>query len=757
MPTNTIFQEASRFSRFWLPQVLDVLASIPAPLANADGCDVFLKCRGDLFLAATTRRELQHRLFEPQLAYTVDPERLRNAADHYRHSGGQANDDASLSGWSCAFKRSLRLRDVRDASERATFADEANGVPEPVWGTRMRGFFDTGEPRPFLVVPMMLGDGDATGVVRLVTTRSNAAPFDKSHEEALQGFADRLTRFLGENRMLSSNGELEEELAHYFRIWAARHEGSELARRITAAVADLFHFDCSSFFQRDRKNRFVLQYAHCSSDLDSHKRRYFERFQAENIGNLYYDDYSDEPMPPRIAKTELCIRLGVPLHLARSRDNKNEWRVVAESLSIELQPEVLSSLREEASGKFLHGRSSHSCELDHSSSRTILLAPVRDANYPRILAGVLRVVSTKDRTITRQNLYDLAQFADDLASCLSQSVRQSQQGQLGRNLIEKLARLKDPREAWSAAARIVAEAIHADSVTIFLIEKEELRATAQTTYLNEQQIVWDQGPDALSEHRRQHDGFRQTIGRAPYYKGVGRTGWAWEHREILNLRDLADREELHRRSVRAMFDTASCEIVEPAPFICGPISLSRDSPVYGVVRAMRSRQSLKGPFSASDEFVLRASTAMLAALAQAWEQKSIAISYSFSTGLRERNRTVRLLKAMGLEPRSLDPGAQSAACAASEFLALARECSVGIVVLTRESTGQISHNVVAEWACLENLQRRVIVLRERALASDEFVSRMLREHEAITFDRRRRGGDFDLLDLAEEVRRCLGT
>ena len=108
-----VFDTARETSRFWLPSLLHDLASLAAPMCGADGCEIFLIWRDRLYLAATTRHELRHRLFDEELSYTIDEEELRRAADYFNKTG-EVNEFAGLSGWCAAFNRPLRLADVSE-------------------------------------------------------------------------------------------------------------------------------------------------------------------------------------------------------------------------------------------------------------------------------------------------------------------------------------------------------------------------------------------------------------------------------------------------------------------------------------------------------------------------------------------------------------------------------------------------------------------------------------------------------------------
>ena len=108
---KSLFELAAESSGLWLPSLLHELAKLPPSFCRADGCSIFLIHGAKpprLKLAATTRREVQDKLFrgEYTYSYSVDAVRLRNAADDYVRDKTTTND-AGLTGWVAAFKRPL--------------------------------------------------------------------------------------------------------------------------------------------------------------------------------------------------------------------------------------------------------------------------------------------------------------------------------------------------------------------------------------------------------------------------------------------------------------------------------------------------------------------------------------------------------------------------------------------------------------------------------------------------------------------------
>lgn len=704
-----LFDQAKRVSRFWLPSLLDNLASVPATQCHADGCDIFLLARQRLYLAGTTRRELKHRLYDERLSYTTDQEDLREAASQYETQKAdptaRVRADAGLSGWCAAFDRPIRLADVRSRAERDALAKPSDAVPPPVWGSRMRGFFDYGieEKRPFLVVPMRDKKGQAVGVVRLVTTRRNAVAFEEQQEEDLQNFADSLGHFLVEH------GLLQDDMRHYFRIWAARGSSFQLAQRITEAVPELLDVDCCSFFQRDSEERFVLQHSGCSPSMTGPTLEDFREFRDTNVDNLYYEEGS-AASNATVPKTSICIQRQSAVYLRR-RGRSAEWEAFGEDL-------VLSQATE---GKFLKDKPRIHCEINAARNRHMLLAPVRAADHPRLLAGMIRVVSAKNQDNLEYKLRELVAFADDLGACLAETSRRIRQSALGRDLMVRV-HSGEVADLWSEGAKVIAELVDADSATIFVLEESQFVSKREQAFLNENQIRLDQGPGELERNRAAHEKFCTELEDFSYRAGEGRTGWCAKHREVLNLADLEDLGELSRKKVRAHSETTTCELAEPGSFIAAPIFRGPEGKVCAIVRALRTRHSMKGAFSPTEGLTLETGATMLGALAHSAQRDTVVVSYSFVQP-EVKDRLVELLDAAGVRAVYLpsDPDEEDPRSGISKFVELTRVASAGVVIGTPGAGAGLSQAVAGELAILcTAFEKQVAVIRPSTLTLDRY-------------------------------------
>jgi hypothetical protein len=736
-----LFASARDISRFWLPPLLDNLASLPPTLCGGDVCSIFLTWDGRMHLAATTRRETKRRLFDPMVSYTVDRDDLARAARDYLERE-IVNRDAGLTGWVGAFDCVLNLKDQRDDSERRAIAEREN-LPFPVWSDRGGGFFDFAGPRPLLSVPMRYRN-KVYGIARVHTLRADARPFSADQEKRLLDFSQQLAAFLVEGELLTTG------LEHYFRIWAAE-DGAELARRITDAVPHLFGVDCCSFFQRDGEDRFVLQYAGASERLRANPedRRHFEQFTTAGIRRLYYQADSR-------SKTGLCIARQAPLLLQRAEEAQ-QWSIVVGA-------PLDDGLREfdQIGGRLINYGDSQAetgCELMPHRSHSILLVPVRDTINPRMLAAVLRVVSTRS-DLDEKSLFELVEFAEGLADRHGETTRRQIQNESSQKLIEQLGKLEPESDKWGAAVRIITRALDADAATIFLRSNEgTYKAQPSYSFLNEDLIERYQ-PTHLALLRKVHRDFQQLLPGKVYKSGEGRTGWTADHTAVLNLKDLDDKEELKRWGVTCSpSDTEMlhpfCEIRHPGPFIAAPISLGPRTQVEGIVRALRWRDSPQGPFSQAHELILSTCTTLLAGLQRVWATRAVVISYgSKYAGIKDE--LCRLLKAIGIEPKHLaeTPGGGEHV---RLFEALMSEASAGIALVTpdiqiNDGSWMPSLNVIAEIAMLRKAyDEKLLILREK----DVFTPAMAEGRTCWQFSQQTGGIAPKLIDVATILRTWL--
>lgn len=705
--TGQLFDTASSISRFWLPPLLDNLATLPPTLCEGEGCSIFLVWHDHLYLAATTRRGLKERIFGDDTSYHIDPEVLRAAEEDYRREADHPTWRSGLTGWVAAFNRPMRITDLRKGSELDALADSATRIPRPVWSNRSRGFYDWEGPRPFMAVPMRHAD-DVKGVVRVSTIRSPAQPFTIEQQQKLQEFADQLADFLMGQQLLS------EGLEHYFRLWAAQ-DGEVLARRISRAVPQLFSVDCCSFFHRDSEGRFVLRQSAAAEKLEGDAKRHFEDFRRANLGNLYYQ--ADR------SKTGQCILHQAPLLLKRNHKT-NQWE--SEMGKVEMP------LEEESSGSFLEEREDDlpHCELDPRQSRAILLVPIRDTINPRRLAGILRVVSTDAAQLDERVFRELAHFASGFAHYLGETTREEIERGVYHQLIRRLGKPTEASELWRTAAEVAAQALEADAVTIFRMEQETLVSEADHSYLNQELIRRDLPLDEFQKEKQQFQRFCAVLRDQAYRKGDGRTGWPAKHGRVLNLKDLTDTQELERLKVECKEKPPDiyCEISNPGPFIAAPISLDPDAEVDGVVRALRRRRSPRGPFSVAHELILSAVGTRLAGLSRLLPQPTPAVVISYcGTFSHYKEELVRFLTAMGVRALALD-AAMPATNPIDSFDELIGQASAAIVLCTpdqetRRARGvylEPSANVTAELVQLSrNLPGRVAVIKERSVTLPE--------------------------------------
>jgi len=346
--------------------------------------------------------------------------------------------------------------DLTKPAELDGLADPDNGIPRPVWSDRTRGYFDWEPPRPFLAAPMRTAEGTVAGAIRVTSLRREARRFTKDAEERLVDFGTRLACFLEQHANRPGT------LKHYFRMWAAQ-DGSELARRITRAVPELFSVDSCSFFERDEESRFVLRAA--ESRLSGDDREHFDEFRSA-ILDLYYEADG--------TKTGTCIRTQRPLLLSRSESG--EWTCAG---SEDDPPDFTT---EDESRKFLSDQQEEYgwCEIRPNKSGSLLILPVRDTIEPRLLRGVLRVVATDPDVDVERIELELMQFANGLAHCLGETARDSTKRDLAGTLLRQLANAQSGC-SLAQLAEIVAKHIKADAVTLFIREGDFLVARTTRT------------------------------------------------------------------------------------------------------------------------------------------------------------------------------------------------------------------------------------------------------------------------------------
>lgn len=510
----------------------------------------------------------------------------------------------------------------------------------------------------------------------------------------------------------------------------------------------MFKMDSCSFFARNGEDRFVLRYASAADDLPDDDRRHFERFFSENRDRLYYDARVD-------SKTSLCIKQQRALRLRH--DERGQWEIMGDAAGVSKDV-----LKHESNPQFLGVRRSEvNCELDPKHSRSILLVPVRDAINPRKLSGVLRVVSTRPEAASEESLAELQQFAAPLAERLGHTIRQEVERDACQRLLDQT---KDFQSAssdtnWRMAARIAAEALGADAVTIFLADGDKLRSKPNYTFLNEDQIRLDQPLDRQEKVKTEHQAFALTlIPQLSYGLGVGCTGWTAKEQRVLNLRNADDKAELEAYGIHHPFPDFYCEIPDAGPFIAAPISLGPGTTVDGVVRGVRWRASPQGPFSVSHELTLSAFATMLAGVCRVWgpgtalpvlPARRVVISYSDAN---LKDELCRFLNALDVEPLHL--GATPATPYPNPpFEELMRRAEGAIVIATpRDESGAISANVEHELGQLRaRFPGRVFVLRDRQAE----VSPMARDLPAESFDQQR-GLSSTFTDVAVKVREWLG-
>src|SRR5262245_60363992 len=111
-----LFEQARRASYFVIPAIIASLAASVPSLCGAEGCSIFLRRGPRLLLAATTRSGLKRRLFDEELAYTIDGDRLAQAARQFERDGTIA-PEVGLTGWVGAFGHSLNLQDIRSVEQ----------------------------------------------------------------------------------------------------------------------------------------------------------------------------------------------------------------------------------------------------------------------------------------------------------------------------------------------------------------------------------------------------------------------------------------------------------------------------------------------------------------------------------------------------------------------------------------------------------------------------------------------------------------
>jgi hypothetical protein len=448
-----------------------------------------------------------------------------------------------------------------------------------------------------------------------------------------------------------------------------------------------------------------LQHAAASSELEEADREHFRQYREENRGNLFYE-------PGETSKTGLCLKRQAPLVLVRG--DHREWGLEDGGETPEL--------RQESGGSFLTepDRSIAGCELEKSRSESILLIPVRDRVNPRLLVGLLRMVSTT-RSVSQETISEISHFASALSIRLSNLLMGRIQRQAGQRLVRDLAELGSEKERWRRAARIVAEALEADAVTVFVRRQDDLfRSTRDYSFLNLPQIERDQDDDKVEAQKQHYEEFLQLLPGQVYHAGIGRTGWGIQHRRILNLKNLVDPGAQARHGIRTLTDAtgAACEIEQPGPFLACPIftGVEEDSSVQAVIRALRWKWTPRGPFSRAHETIVQTCATILSALPSVLPPPAMEVVISYHHRYKDwREELCRFLEALDFRPlvlERLDPP--------DKWPELLRRAEGGIAVATpdvsRDARKEISGNVATEIQnFLTAFPDRTLVLKERSV------------------------------------------
>lgn len=199
-----------------------------------------------------------------------------------------------------------------------------------------------------------------------------------------------------------------------------------------------------------------------------------------------------------------------------------------------------------------------------------------------------------------------------------------------------------------------------------------MRASKSSAYLNKNQLEVDYGPEVIQQQVANHRRFvKETIQTQVYRDNDGgeatypsKTTYPLRNRigiKVLNLRDCRSPEEMRRYKIDDTNSTqlSNCEIWTPGAFLSAGITLGDEQSTFGAVRALRLRESPRGPFTAQDEAILAHCCSVLATLMRSRVKTPIVISYSRATN-RHRQTLCDVLEDIGYRPRFLefsdDPG-----------------------------------------------------------------------------------------------------